>query len=198
MIKLDTHFGNAAIRLLKGPVIYPDIHYVRVLEFREQLEAYFNKLGLTLEIDEDLSYAFLKRAEGEEFEDFNRLGRKQNLTMLQTLVLVALKETFLENSQKVQGEGDDTCITTLEEIQKRCIGIIPDRTDEIKDEVEFKKAIRRLIEYGVGKELSLFKDEDEVVYEILPIIESILPQSRLMEVRDLFVSKEDKLKEDDN
>jgi len=164
-------FTAVLIKLLKGPVEYLEkSNWEKLLKHKNELQAFLLPLGLTLVLDEEDGYAFVKHALPEEEDAGISWIQRRTLTYEESIMLVLLREMMAEFET---GEA-----TTRELIRKR---------REIKEyaslffkenasRVKFLKEIDRLIdkaeEFGFLYREETHEVPDEQRFRICKIIKA--------------------------
>lgn len=173
MEKADILFSTTLIDLLSGIVIKEassEIWNTITLE-QYRINEYMEKIGLSLVIDEEGGYAFLKQKETDELP---HLVKKQPLTFKMSLFLALLRNEINEFDG---ANGDSMLVVKDEEMVTRMKPYFPD----VSDEVKFADSIRACIKKAVGmKILSPVKD-NEFTYEVQPILRRFVDAAWLTE-----------------
>jgi len=159
------------IKLLKGPVEYFEKgNWEKLLRYKNELQAFLLPLGLTLVLDEEDGYAFVKHALPEEEEAGISWVQRRTLTYEESIMLVLLREMMAEFET---GEA-----TTRELIRKR--REIKEHAElffrENASRVKFMKEIDRLIDKAEESGF-LYREEqheipDEQRFRICKIIKA--------------------------
>lgn len=173
MEKADILFSTTLIDLLSGIVIKeasPEIWNTITLE-QYRINEYMEKIGLSLVIDEEGGYAFLKQKETDELP---HLVKKQPLTFKMSLFLALLRNEINEFDG---ANGDSMLVIKEEDMVLRMKPYFPD----VSDEVKFADSIRACIKKAVlMKILSPVKD-NEFTYEVQPILRRFVDAAWLTE-----------------
>jgi hypothetical protein len=183
-------FTSVFIKLLKGPVEYVEKGaWEKLVQYKAELTVFLQQLGLTLVLDEQDGYAYVKHTLSEEDDSTVSWVQRRSLTYEESVMLVLLREMMAEFEI---GEA-----TTRELIKKR---------REIKEyaemffkenasRVKFLKEIDRLIdkaeENGFLDKTENHDITDEQKFRIKKIIKAKVGTDEL----DLFYQQLQKHKE---
>ena len=176
----------AAIRLLQG-VIYSsdDKAWDQVLTYRSDLQDYFGRLGLILEVSEDDGLAYLRQRNDAEQDAggdrLPRLFRRTPLTYDMTLLCVILRDEL----RRFEDEDLDNtrCCVTLDQLMPMWKSMQPSGHDDVKNRDTLKSTMRKLEQMSI---VSKFGEEDE--FEIKPILKARMPLEVLSGIRDQLKS----------
>src|ERR1044072_7709591 len=90
-------FTAVLIKLLKGPVEYLEkSNWEKLLKHKNELQAFLLPLGLTLVLDEEDGYAFVKHALPDEEDAGISWIQRRTLTYEESIMLVLLREMMAE------------------------------------------------------------------------------------------------------
>jgi len=170
----------AAVHLLQG-VVYHDENRIwdLVLRHRTRLDAYFNRIGLRLVIDDEEGFAFLRQLEDSElervrgYEQLPKLFRKKRLSYDATLACVLLRD---ELRRFEEDEVDDArCVIATDVLFEKWKAFFPEAQDEVKSRKVLCGALATLEELKFIREFT--KDPQE--WEIRRILKARLPVAEL-------------------
>lgn len=166
MEKNEQQYSIALVSLFKGIISQhkqPKIWNTILVE-RLQIESYVSKLGLTLIVQTQDGYAYLKQRvyENEEIE-IPRLVARRQLGFQTSLLLVVLRKEFAQINRRDDGER---IIVTEAEIIEKMQPYLIDTTDEVKQRANISRSLKQVLEMGFIQRLN----NDQVQYEILPLI----------------------------
>ena len=90
-------YTSVVIKLLKGPVEYAEKGaWERLIQYKTELTGFLQQLGLTLVLDEQDSYAYVKHAHSEEDDSSVSWIQRRSLTYEESVMLVLLREMMAE------------------------------------------------------------------------------------------------------
>lgn len=173
MEKADILFSTTLIDLLSGIVIKeasPEIWNTITLE-QYRINEYMEKIGLSLVIDEEGGYAFLKQKETDELP---HLVKKQPLTFKMSLFLALLRNEINEFDG---ANGDSMLVIKEEDMVLRMKPYFPD----VSDEVKFADSIRACIKKAALMKILLPVKDNEFTYEVQPILRRFVDAAWLTE-----------------
>lgn len=85
------------IRLLKGPIEYTDRSvWEKLLQYKTDLTAFLQQLGLSLVLDEEDGYAYIKHTQSEDDDTSVSWIQRRSLTYEESILLVLLREMMAE------------------------------------------------------------------------------------------------------
>lgn len=161
-------YSKVLTHLLKGPLYaYDKDHWHQLLHHQRSIQQYFGAMALTLYVDEQEGYAFLKplSAEEEEMwreerdEDPPRLVSQRKLSYGHTLILVLLRKRLLEHD--AQG-GDTRLVIPRGEIQEMMQVFLPDETNQARLTEYVDTGINKMIDIGILRALTNDREHVEV------------------------------------
>jgi len=177
-------YAHVAIKLLQGPVYSDEKPLWReLLTHRSQVQEYFSKIGIQLQISESDGFARIIQPEPEEHEEnpLPRLLRKQTMTYETTLLCVILREMLEEFD--VISEGTKLFLTQ-KEIKERIDLFYRDQSNRSKLWKELSRPISSLQNIGI---LKLTREDpnnkDNNQYEIKRIIKALVSNEKLEEIK---------------
>lgn len=196
----DILFSSALVALFKGVINdtrQPKI-WNTIISNQIQIENYISKLGLTLVIQKQDGYAYLKQRiyENEEYE-IPRLISKRQLGFVTSFLLVVLRKEFAELDRN--GESERFILSDNEIIEK-VIHYLKETTNEAKQRNDILRALKRVEEMGFVRQLKNNKSQ----YEILPLIRGFVDaqwledfNDKLLEYKKHLDENSDQVGEDD-
>ncbi len=180
MDKNNLSFSTVLVALFKGfvneatqPKFWNDI-----LENQMRIEDYVSQIGLTLVIQNQDGYAYLKqRSYANEEQEIPRLVRKHQLSFGISLILVFLRKELIEINKSGSNER---FIISKQEIEEKVRHYVKDSTDEIKSKREIESNLKKIEEMGFIRSLK----DSNTQYEILPIIRGFVDAQWLEDFDD--------------
>lgn len=90
-------YTSVVIKLLKGPVEYVEKGaWEKLIQYKAELTGFLQQLGLTLVLDEQDGYAYLKHIQSEEDDSTVSWIQRRSLTYEESVMLVLLREMMAE------------------------------------------------------------------------------------------------------
>lgn len=200
MDKADILFSTTLINLLQGVVRKEDNaeiwNTIRSQQFR--IDEYMEKIGLSLVIDDEGGFAFLKQRDDDVLP---HLVKKQPLTFRMSLFLALLRNEINEYDS---GSGEGALVIREEEMVRRMKPYFPD----VSDEVKFTNSIDRCFSKALEMKILVPVKDNEYEYEVQPVFRRFMDAEWLsefnrqldkyMEENGLTVKKEEEAKEDES
>lgn len=200
MDKADILFSTTLINLLQGVVRKEDNaeiwNTIRSQQFR--IDEYMEKIGLSLVIDDEGGFAFLKQRDDDVLP---HLVKKQPLTFCMSLFLALLRNEINEYDS---GSGEGALVIREEEMVRRMKPYFPD----VSDEVKFTNSIDRCFSKALEMKILVPVKDNEYEYEVQPVLRRFMDAEWLsefnrqldkyMEENGLTVKKEEEAKEDES
>lgn len=200
MDRADILFSTTLINLLQGVVRKEDNaeiwNTIRSQQFR--IDEYMEKIGLSLVIDDEGGFAFLKQRDDDVLP---HLVKKQPLTFRMSLFLALLRNEINEYDS---GSGEGALVIREEEMVRRMKPYFPD----VSDEVKFTNSIDRCFSKALEMKILVPVKDNEYEYEVQPVLRRFMDAEWLsefnrqldkyMEENGLTVKKEEEAKEDES
>ena len=200
MDKADILFSTMLINLLQGVVRKEDNaeiwNTIRSQQFR--IDEYMEKIGLSLVIDDEGGFAFLKQRDDDVLP---HLVKKQPLTFRMSLFLALLRNEINEYDS---GSAEGALVIREEEMVRRMKPYFPD----VSDEVKFTNSIDRCFSKALEMKILVPVKDNEYEYEVQPVLRRFMDAEWLsefnrqldkyMEENGLTVKKEEEAKEDES
>ena len=200
MDKADILFSTTLINLLQGVVRKEDNaeiwNTIRSQQFR--IDEYMEKIGLSLVIDDEGGFAFLKQRDDDVLP---HLVKKQPLTFRMSLFLALLRNEINEYDS---GSGEGALVIREEGMVRRMKPYFPD----VSDEVKFTNSIDRCFSKALEMKILVPVKDNEYEYEVQPVLRRFMDAEWLsefnrqldkyMEENGLTVKKEEEAKEDES
>lgn len=164
----DIEYSKALICLFKGSVERENQAklWETVENNKYAINDYVAKLGLSLFIDENDGYAYLKQNNEEESE-IPVLVPKRKIPYLDSLLIVLFRKALLEFDS---GSGEGRCILYKSQIVDRIKIYLADTTDEVKQNNNITSSLNHICGYGFIRKTK----SNEESYEVLRIIRSFV------------------------
>lgn len=200
MDRADILFSTTLINLLQGVVRKEDNaeiwNTIRSQQFR--IDEYMEKIGLSLVIDDEGGFAFLKQRDDDVLP---HVVKKQPLTFRMSLFLALLRNEINEYDS---GSGEGALVIREEEMVRRMKPYFPD----VSDEVKFTNSIDRCFSKALEMKILVPVKDNEYEYEVQPVLRRFMDAEWLsefnrqldkyMEENGLTVKKEEEAKEDES
>lgn len=186
-------YSQALIALLKG-VVEKDAQlkqWETIQSQRTQVEDYFSKIGLVLNVVENDSCCFLKQQDNIDAElEIPRLIPRHQLSYPVSLLLVLLRKQMLDFDSS---SNDSRLIIGKQDIIEKMQVFLKNTSNEAKQIKDIEGYIKRVEDMGFIKKLKDSKEQ----YEILRIIRSFIDgewlhkiEQRLDEYKDYSINDE--------
>ncbi|AYZ74416.1 DUF4194 domain-containing protein [Fusobacterium necrophorum] len=159
-------FSVAVVTLLKGVVNESTQTKIwnTIIENQIQIEDYISKMGLTLMVQTQDGYAYVKQREYKDDEmEIPRLISRRQLKYNTSLLLVLLRKEYAESNKE---ESIGRSIFSKKQILEKMRTFLKDTNDEAKQKKEIEQEIKRVEELGFIRALK----NSEEQFEILPLI----------------------------
>jgi hypothetical protein len=162
-----------------------------LVEHLPLLESRLNDLFLTLHVDRAGRVAYKRQAVADtQSRSFPTLLRDASYTREETVVLVFLRGRL----QRQRAGGGGTALVDREEIYERVAEFrSPDATDLVAEHKRAEKTIESLAKAGV-----LHASSEADRFLISPVLDSLLPLTKLQELRDWLRNETTSLADQDN
>ena len=174
--KQAEEFSQAAIMLLKGIVSRgkDENLWQTILNQRNALADYFQRIGLSLLVDEVDEYAYLKQ---EASGTLPRIVPRYQLSFPVSMLLVQLRKALGEQDT---ASGDTRPVLTTGDILRRMEPFLPVNSNEMKLRQSVEHMINQVVNLGF---LQKRKGQDDA-YEVRPILRSFVDAQWLNEFNE--------------
>jgi len=174
---LDADVRRLLVRLLQRRFLLAErnpAQWRTLLENQQVVESRMHDLFVHLVVDHERGIAYKKQVRSAEL-DVPVLLRDEAYTRAETLVLVHLRTVF----QRERGAGATSVRVDVEEIEQTALTYFdPDETNVAVRQREIRTAVQRLAKEG------LVEEESEGRFRVTPLVEVVLSNARLTELRD--------------
>ncbi|GIG20998.1 hypothetical protein Cch01nite_17220 [Cellulomonas chitinilytica] len=174
---LDADVRTVLVRLLQRRFLLADRNRAQwrtLLENQQVIESRLHDLFVHLVVDHDRGVAYKRQVRSAEL-DVPVLLRDEAYSRAETLVLVHLRTLF----QREQGAGEASVRVDVEELERTALTYFdPDDTNLAANQREIRAAVTRLAKEG------LIDEESEGRYRVTPLVEVVLSNERLGELRE--------------
>ncbi|WP_182113736.1 MULTISPECIES: DUF4194 domain-containing protein [unclassified Actinotalea] len=174
---LDADVRRLLVRLLQRRFLLADRNRAQwrtLVENQQVVESRLHDLFVHLVVDHERGVAYKKQVRSAEL-DVPVLLRDEAYTRAETLVLVHLRTVF----QRERGAGQASVRVDVEEIEQTALTYFdPDDSNVASRQREIRAAVARLAKDG------LIEEESEGRYRVTPLVEIVLSNARLAELRD--------------
>ncbi|MBI9097557.1 MAG: DUF4194 domain-containing protein [Spirochaetaceae bacterium] len=166
-------YAPVVIQLLKGVINHEDREWNDLLVHQKSVGQYFSQIGLGLHLHEADGYAYLVQMEPDTDSGqtpLPRLVRRHPLSFEVSLLCVLLREEM--DSFDVGSVDATKCFLSLGDIRERLQLYFKDNVDQIRLYRELDQYIRRVAEIGLIKQVNRTRENQEPMYQVLPLIKS--------------------------
>lgn len=174
-------YAAVVIKLLKGNVFTNDTQtWNDLIQYEPAIKQYFSNIGITLLVNENDGYAFLKQNELDESSEaaLPALIGKRALSYSVTLLCVILTEKLLE--QNVRGSDSPYLVVDKKDIYNSMRPFLPDTSNEAKIFRDIDTDINTLKRYGFLRQLKT----DENKFEVRKILSAKIPAEKLQDIKE--------------
>ncbi|MBO1750236.1 DUF4194 domain-containing protein [Actinotalea sp. BY-33] len=180
---LEPQVRLVLVRLLQRRFLLADRHRAQwrtLLENQQVIESRLHDLFVHLVVDHERGVAYKRQVRSAELE-VPVLLRDEPYSRAETLVLVHLRTVF----QREQGAGEASVRVDAEEIEQTALTYFDaDETNLATRQREIRAAVTRLAKEG------LIEEESEGRYRVTPLVEVVLSNERLVELRSWLREQE--------
>jgi hypothetical protein len=194
---LDADVRRVLVRLLQRRFLLAErspAMWRTLLENQQVIESRLHDLFVHLVVDHDRGVAYKRQVRSAEL-DVPVLLRDEAYSRAETLLLVHLRTVF----QRERGAGETSVRVDVEELEQTALTYFdPDDTNVAGHQREIRAAVTRLAKEG------LVEEESEGRYRVTPLVEIVLSNERLVELRDWLRTRgdaalgEDELRDDES
>ncbi len=174
---LDAEVRRVLVRLLQRRFLVAEknpAQWRTLIENQQVVESRLHDLFVRLVVDHDRGLAYKQQVRSAEL-DVPVLLRDDPYSRAETLVLVHLRTVY----QRGRGAGEASARVDVEEIEQTALTFFdPDDTNVASRQREVRAAVARLAKDG------LIEEESEGRFRITPLVEVVLSNERLVELRD--------------
>lgn len=173
---LDAPVRRVLVRLLQRRFLVAERNRAQwrtLLENQQVIESRLHDLYVHLVVDHDRGIAYKQQVRSAEL-DVPILLKDDPYTRAETLVLVHLRTVF----QRERGAGETSARVDVEEVEQTVLTYFePDDRNLATRQTEIRNAVRRLEKEG------LIEEESEGRFRVTPLVEIVLSNERLVELR---------------
>lgn len=181
---LDADVRRVLVRLLQRRFLLADRNRAQwrtLLENQQVIESRLHDLFVHLVVDHDRGVAYKRQVRSAEL-DVPVLLRDDAYSRAETLVLVHLRTVY----QRERGAGETSVRVDVEELEQTALTYFdPDDTNVAAHQREIRNAVARLAKEG------LVEEESEGRYRVTALVEVVLSNERLVELRDWLRTRAD-------
>jgi hypothetical protein len=174
---LDAEVRRVLVRLLQRRFLLAEKNRQQwrvLLDNQQVIESRLHDLFVPLVVDHQRGIAYKRQVRSAEL-DVPVLLRDDAYSRAETLVLVHLRTVF----QRGHGAGETSVRVDVEEIEQTALTYFdPDDTNVAARQREVRAAVARLAKDG------LIEEESEGRYRVTPLVEIVLSNEHLVELRD--------------
>lgn len=164
-------YTSVFIKLLKGPVEYVEKSaWEKLLQYKTELSAFVRQMGLTLVLDEEDGYAYLRHTSSEEEEAGVSWMQRRPLTYDESVLLVLLRDMMAEF--EVGEVINRELIKKRREIKEYAELFFKENASRVKFIKELDRLIDRAEENGFLDRIENSEIADEQKFRIKKIIKA--------------------------
>lgn len=174
---LDVPVRRVLVQLLRRRFLTAEqsrAQWRTLLENQQVIESRLHDLFIHLVVDHDRGIAYKKQVRSAEL-DVPIMLKDDPYSRAETLVLVHLRTVF----QREQGAGESSARVDVEEVEQTVLTFFdPDEKNLAARQTEIRNAVRRLEREGI------IQEESEGRFRVTPLVEVVLSNERLVELRE--------------
>lgn len=174
---LDADVRRLLVRLLQRRFLLAErspAQWRTLVENQAVVESRLHDLFVHLVVDHERGVAYKKQVRSAEL-DVPVLLRDDPYSRAETLVLVHLRSVY----QRARGAGETSVRVDVEEMEHTALTYFdPDDSNVAARQREIRAAVARLARDGI------IEEESEGRYRLTPLVEIVLSNARLVELRD--------------
>jgi hypothetical protein len=183
-------YTSVFIKLLKGPIEYVEkSSWEKLMQYKVELTTFLQQLGLSLVLDEQDGYAYVKHLQTEEEENPVTWIQRRSLTYEESVMLVLLREMMAEF--EVGEATNRELIKKRREIKEYAELFFKENASRVKFLKEIDRLIDKAEENGFLDKTEQHDLADEQKFRIKKIIKAKVNSEEL----DLFYQQLQQIKE---
>jgi hypothetical protein len=183
-------YTSVFIKLLKGPVEYVEkTTWEKLIQYKVELTGFLQQLGLTLVLDEQDGYAYIKHTQSEEEEAPVTWVQRRSLTYEESVMLVLLREMMAEF--EVGEATNRELIKKRREIKEYAELFFKENASRVKFLKEIDRLIDKAEENGFLDKTETHDLADEQKFRIKKIIKAKVSSEEL----DVFCQQLQQIKD---
>jgi uncharacterized protein DUF4194 len=183
-------YTSVLIKLLKGPIEYVEKSaWEKLIQYKVELTTFLQQLGLTLVLDEQDGYAYVKHLQTDEEENPVTWIQRRSLTYEESVMLVLLREMMAEF--EVGEATNRELIKKRREIKEYAELFFKENASRVKFLKEIDRLIDKAEENGFLDKTEHHDLADEQKFRIKKIIKAKVSSEEL----DLFYQQLQRFKE---
>lgn len=183
-------YTSVFIKLLKGPIEYVEKStWEKLIQYKVELTTFLQQLGLTLVLDEQDGYAYVKHLQTEEEDNPVTWIQRRALTYEESVMLVLLREMMAEF--EVGEATNRELIKKRREIKEYAELFFKENASRVKFLKEIDRLIDKAEENGFLDKTEHHDLADEQKFRIKKIIKAKVSSEEL----DLFYQQLQRVKE---
>jgi hypothetical protein len=183
-------YTTVFIKLLKGPIEYVEKSmWEKLIQYKAELTGFLQQLGLTLVLDEQDGYAYVKHMQTDEEDSSVTWIQRRSLTYEESVMLVLLREMMAEF--EVGEATNRELIKKRREIKEYAELFFKENASRVKFLKEIDRLIDKAEENGFLDKTENHDLADEQKFRIKKIIKAKVSSEEL----DVFYQQLQKFKE---
>lgn len=184
----EQELSIALISLFQGPVQRKgqEDKWQLVLRHQSPIRDYIAKLNLTLVLDEDDGYCYLRQG---TIPDLPKLVNTRQMGHSISVLLVILRKKLQEFDRQNQ---DAYLIVSLANLREEMRLFLPDTSDEVKQVKKLRTDLDKVEEMGLMRKVKGREDE----YEVLRILRSVIDANALQQMEESLRGYKERLQKE--
>ena len=164
-------YASIVVKLLKGPVEYVEKSaWEKLLQYKVELIIFLQQLGLTLVLDEQDGYAFVKHALSEDEEAYVSWIHRRSFSYEESIMLVLLREMMAEF--EISDTSSRELIKKRREIKEYAELFFKEGASRIRFLKDIDRLIDKVEENGFLQKIENHELIDEQKFRIRKIIKA--------------------------
>jgi len=183
-------YASLVVKLLKGPVEYVEKSaWERLLQYKVELIIFLQQLGLTLVLDEQDGYAFVKHAMSEDEEAYVSWVQRRSFSYEESIMLVLLREMMAEF--EISDSSSRELIKKRREIKEYAELFFKEGASRIRFLKDIDRLIDKVEENGFLQKIENHDLIDEQKFRIRKIIKAKVDSEALEQFQQQLLAHQE-------
>jgi len=183
-------YASLVVKLLKGPVEYVEKSaWEKLLQYKVELIIFLQQLGLTLVLDEQDGYAFVKHAMSEDEEAYVSWVRRRSFSYEESIMLVLLREMMAEF--EISDSSSRELIKKRREIKEYAELFFKEGASRIRFLKDIDRLIDKVEENGFLQKIENHDLIDEQKFRIRKIIKAKVDSEALEQFQQQLLAHQE-------
>lgn len=183
-------YASLVVKLLKGPVEYVEKSaWEKLLQYKVELIIFLQQLGLTLVLDEQDGYAFVKHAMSEDEEAYVSWVQRRSFSYEESIMLVLLREMMAEF--EISDSSSRELIKKRREIKEYAELFFKEGASRIRFLKDIDRLIDKVEENGFLQKIENHDLIDEQKFRIRKIIKAKVDSEALEQFQQQLLAHQE-------